>query len=80
MWSMNSGCLVSNRNSESAAIKLWTVVSYNGLGDSKAADDVLPYELGDIFVFDASVCFSFHPFTEIIRGDEQKFFLGSCGW
>ena len=44
------------------------------------ADDVLPYELGDIFVFDASVCFSFHPFTEVIRGDEQEFLLGSCGW
>ncbi|RVW30503.1 hypothetical protein CK203_098854 [Vitis vinifera] len=30
---------------ESDAVKLWDVVSYNGLRDSKAADDVLPYEL-----------------------------------
>ncbi|RVW27914.1 hypothetical protein CK203_084959 [Vitis vinifera] len=38
---------------ESDAIKLRTVISYNSLRDSKAADDVLPYELGDIFVLDA---------------------------
>ncbi|KAL6342419.1 hypothetical protein AAG906_009092 [Vitis piasezkii] len=37
---------------ESDAIKLWTVVDYNGLGDSKAVDDVLPYELGDIFALE----------------------------
>ncbi|RVW84078.1 hypothetical protein CK203_040608 [Vitis vinifera] len=80
MWSMNSGCLVRTEISECDAIKLWTVVGYNGLGDSEAADDVFPYELGDIFVFDASVCFNFHPFTKVIHGDEQKFLLGGCGW
>ncbi|RVW17825.1 hypothetical protein CK203_078652 [Vitis vinifera] len=39
---------------ESDAIKLRVVISYNGLRDSKATDDVLPYELGDVFVLDAS--------------------------
>ncbi|RVW41938.1 hypothetical protein CK203_081586 [Vitis vinifera] len=68
---MNSGCSVPNRNSEGDAIKLWTIVGYNGLGDSEATDDVFPYELGDILVFDASICFSFHPFTEVIRGDRE---------
>ena len=53
---------------------------HNDLGDSEVADDVFPYEFGDIFVFDASIRFSFYPFTEVIRGDEQKFLLGRCGW
>ena len=48
--------------------------------DSEAADDVLPHELGDVFVLDASVCFSFYPFTKVICGDEQEFLLGSCGF
>ncbi|RVW41143.1 hypothetical protein CK203_069845 [Vitis vinifera] len=39
-----------------------------------------PHEFGDIFVFDACICFSFYPFTEVIRSDEQKFLLGGCGW
>ncbi|RVW56790.1 hypothetical protein CK203_082750 [Vitis vinifera] len=49
---------------ECNAVKLRTIVSYDGLWNSKTADDVFPYELGDIFVFDASICFNFHPFTE----------------
>ncbi|RVW59095.1 hypothetical protein CK203_113308 [Vitis vinifera] len=49
-------------------------------GGFRTADDVFPYEFGDIFVFDASICFSFHPFTEVIRGDEQNFFwAGAAG-
>ena len=64
---------------ESDAVKLRAVISYNGLRDSEAADDVLPHELGDVFVLDASVCFSFYPFTKVICGDEQEFLLGSCG-
>ena len=52
----------------------------NGLRDFKAADNVLTHELGDVFVLDASVCFSFYPFTEVICGDEQEFLMGSCGW
>ena len=65
---------------ECNAVKLWTIVSYDDLGNSKAANNVLPYEFGDIFIFDACICFSFYPFTEVIRGDEQEFLLGSCGW
>ncbi|RVW19456.1 hypothetical protein CK203_114602 [Vitis vinifera] len=57
--------------SEGDAIKLWTIVGYNGLGDSEATNDVFPKEFGDdIFVFDASICFSFHPFTKVIRGNK----------
>ncbi|RVW68783.1 hypothetical protein CK203_060954 [Vitis vinifera] len=61
---------------EGDAIKLWTIFGYNGLGDSEVTDDVFPHELGDILVFDASVCFGFHPFTEVICGDEQEFSFG----
>ncbi|KAL6322013.1 hypothetical protein AAG906_003155 [Vitis piasezkii] len=46
--------LSSERNSESDVVKLRAVISYNGLRDSKAADDVPPHELGDVFVLDAS--------------------------
>ena len=56
---------------------MWTFVaivappfSYNGLRDSKVADDVLPHELADVFVLDASICFTFYPFTEVICGDD----------
>ena len=61
-------------------VKLRTVVSYDCLRDSKPTNDVLPNEFGDIFVLDASICFYFYPFTEVIRGNEQKFLLGSCYW
>ena len=63
---------------ESDVVKLRAVISYNGLRDSKAANDVLPYEFGDIFVLDASICFCFYPFTEVICGDEQEFLLGAA--
>ncbi|RVW34464.1 hypothetical protein CK203_081375 [Vitis vinifera] len=77
---MNSGCSVRTEIPECDAIKLWTVVGYNGLRDSKAVDDVFPYEFGDIFVFDACICFSFHPFTEVIRATSRNFFwAGAAG-
>ena len=65
---------------ESDAVKLRTVVGYDCLKDPKTTNDVFPHKFGDIFVLDASICFCFYPFTEVIYGDEQKFFLGSCGW
>ena len=40
---------------EGDAIKLWTIVGYNGLGDSEATDDVFPHEFRDVLVFDASI-------------------------
>ncbi|RVW67221.1 hypothetical protein CK203_063638 [Vitis vinifera] len=62
---------------------LWLLLAHyfedNAVWSMNSGYDVFPYELGDIFVFDASVCFSFHPFTEVIRGDEQEFLCG-CGW
>ena len=51
-------------------VKLRTVVSYDCLRDSKPTNDVLPNEFGDIFVLDASICFYFYPFTEVISGNE----------
>ena len=76
VWSMNSGCLVPNRNSGKFCYQIVDRCQLLWFGGFKMADDVLPYELGDIFVFDASVCFSFHPFIEVICGDEQEFFSG----
>ncbi|KAL6347754.1 hypothetical protein AAG906_026283 [Vitis piasezkii] len=46
--------MLSNRGPLSA-IMVWGFQSY---------DDVFPYEFGDIFVFDARLCFSFHSFIE----------------
>ena len=65
---------------EGNAVKLRTVVSYDCLRDFKPANDVPPNEFGDIFVLDASIYFCFYPFTEVVRGNEQEFLLGSCDW
>ena len=63
--------------SEGNAIKLRTVVGYDCLRDSKPANDVLPNEFRDIFVLDASIHLCFYPITEVIRGNEHEFLLGS---
>ena len=65
---------------EGNTVKLWTVVIYDCLRDSKLANDVLPNEFGDIFVLDASICFCFYSFTEVVRSNKQKFLLGNCDW
>ncbi|RVW86984.1 hypothetical protein CK203_043517 [Vitis vinifera] len=78
VWSMNSGIQLRTEIPECDAVKLWTIVSYDGLWNSKTADDVFPYELGDIFVFDASICFSFHPFTEAPKVGPVKDRLYKC--
>lgn len=55
---------------EGGTVKLWVVVSYDCLGDSKPAHDILPHELRDIFVFDACVGLSFYPLAEVICGNK----------
>ena len=66
--------------SKGDVVKLRAVVDYDCLRDPKTANDVLPLKLGDIFVFDADIRLCFYPFTEVVCGHEQEFFLGSCGW
>ena len=47
-------------------IKLWPIVSYYQLCYSKPTNDVLPYQLNDIFVLDRGKRFNFYPFAEIV--------------
>ena len=47
-------------------IKPWPIVSHYRLWYSKSADDVIPYKLDDIFVFDGGEGLSFYPFAEIV--------------
>ena len=55
---------------ECDTIKLWTIVNYDCLRDPKSANDVIPNEFRDVFVFDASICFRLYPFAEIVRGNK----------
>ncbi|RVW72179.1 hypothetical protein CK203_061826 [Vitis vinifera] len=59
--------------SECNAIKLWTIVGYNGVWNSKMADDVFPYELSDILSL--MLAYASDSTFEVICGDEQKFLL-----
>ena len=51
------------------AIELRPIVSYNQLGYSEPAYDVLLYELNNLFIFDGCEGFIFYPFTEIVSGN-----------
>ena len=53
------------------AIKLWPIVSFDRLRYSKPADNILPYKLDDILVFDGGEGFSFYPFAKIVGGNQQ---------
>ena len=46
------------------------VVSYDHLGDSKSAHDVLSNELCDVFILDVSISFGLYPFVEVISGNK----------
>ena len=50
------------------AIKLWPFVGYNQLGYSKPIQNVLPYKLNNLFIFDGCESFGFYPYTEIVGG------------
>ena len=54
------------------AIKLWSIVSYNRLRYSEPVDNILPYKLDDILVFDGNEGFSFYPFAKIVGGNQQQ--------
>ena len=51
------------------AIELQPIVSYNQLGYSEPAYDVLLYELNNLFIFAGCEGFIFYPFTEIVSGN-----------
>lgn len=55
---------------EGGAVKLWVVVNYNCLGDSKSAHNILPDKLFDVFVLDACIGLNFYPLVEVIGGNE----------
>ena len=56
-------------NSCISTIELWPIVSYNRLGYSEPAHNVLPYKLNDLFIFDECEGLSFYPFFEVVWGN-----------
>ena len=51
------------KNSRIPVIELWPIVSYNRLGYSEPAHNVLPYKLNDLFIFHGCEGFDFYPFS-----------------
>ena len=50
-------------------VKLWSIISYDGLRYFEPADNILPHKFGDVLVFDGSGGFSFYPFAKVIGGN-----------
>lgn len=55
---------------EGGAVKLWTVVSYDCLGDSKSTHNILPAEFFDVFVLDIRIGLGSYLLAEVIGGNE----------
>ena len=67
---LNTSFLFSTRYKYSCmAIKLWPIINYNQLRHSKLADNVLPYKLDDVFIFNGGEGFNFYPFAKIVGGN-----------
>ena len=55
---------------ESIIVELLGVVRDNNLGNSKSADDVLPYNFFGISLYDFGERFRFYPLDKVINGDD----------
>ena len=51
------------------AVKPRSIISYDQLRYSESTDNILPYKLGDVLVFDEGEGFSLYPFATLVDGN-----------
>ena len=58
--------------SEGVVVKLLAIVGDEDPGNSKAANDVLPNEVSDIFLCDSSQRFHLNPFSKVVDPNNKE--------
>ena len=57
------------------AVKLRSIISYDRLRYFEPTNDILPYKLGDVLIFDGGKGFSFYLFAKVVGGNQHQLFL-----
>ena len=50
-------------------VKLRSIINHDRLRHFKPTDDILPYKLGDVLVFDGGKGFNVYPFAKVVGGN-----------